>query len=75
MDRRDVLVAILRAVRLYGFVAWAYIAANSINHPATLQLHLTHFANWPHENTFGVACFVLSAVAFLAVEVTKDQPG
>jgi hypothetical protein len=61
------LVALLRTVRLFGFLAWAYIAANSISHPVTMTEHLTHLANWPHENTFGALAFALSLVAAVAL--------
>jgi hypothetical protein len=55
----------------YALLGWAYIAANSIAHPATLNLGLTHFASWPHERTFGIACFALSGVLYLAARVAQ----
>jgi len=68
------LIAVLRAVRLYAFAAWVYLAANSIAHPFTMQMKLTHFANWPHENTFGVACAAASAGAFFALCLIEGPP-
>jgi hypothetical protein len=57
------MIALLRTVRLFGFLAWAYIAANSMTHPVTMKIHLTHLANWPHENTFGATAFLSSLIA------------
>jgi hypothetical protein len=68
------IIAVLRAVRLYAFAAWVYLAANSISHPVTLQMKLTHFANWPHENTFGVACAAASAGAFFVLCLIEGPP-
>ena len=57
------LLALLRTLRLFGFLAWAYIAANSISHPVTMTEHLTHLAGWPHENTFGALALASSLAA------------
>ena len=62
-------VGALRAIRLYGAAAWIYLAGNSVSHPDTMRQPLTHLLAWPHENTAAVACFVASAVAFLALRV------
>ena len=68
-----VIRASLRAGRLYGFTGWAYIAGNSISHPETLSLRLTHFAPWPHEGDFGLICFVASAACHLALELWPER--
>jgi len=50
---------------IYGFAGWVYIVINSEVHMQTLHLQLTHFASWPHEDTFGEVCFVVSLICFL----------
>jgi hypothetical protein len=65
-----------RAVTLtgivYGFAGWIYIVINDEVHPYTLGLQLTHFTAWPHEDTFGEVCFVISVVCFLAYNLLRD---
>jgi hypothetical protein len=68
---RALSAKVLDGLSGYALLGWAYIAANSITHPATLHLGLTHFASWPHERTFGIACFVLSGVLYLAARVAQ----
>lgn len=65
--------AALSAVALYGFIGWAYIAANAIRHPYTLSLPLTHLAGWPREDDFGAACFAASAIAYFFFRLTKTS--
>jgi hypothetical protein len=55
----DWRVVVLRAVLVHALIGWVYIAMNSLSHPWTLDLRLTHFSNWPHEGDFGAACFVI----------------
>ncbi len=62
---------LLMTLALYGFVGWAYIAGNAISHPRTLHLRLTHLASWPHEEDFGLACFVVSALAYFLLQFVK----
>ena len=59
---------------VYGFAGWVYIAENAVFHPYTLSMHLTHFANWPHEDTFGAMCFIVSIVCFFVYNLIKDTP-
>ena len=59
---------------VFGFAGWLYIAENAVFHPDTLGLHLTHFANWPHEDTFGAMCFAVSIVCFFVYNLIKDSP-
>jgi hypothetical protein len=63
MRRRIALVASL-TLAVYSFAGWVYIALVALVHPRTLGLQLTHFAKYPHEDTFGEICFVLSIVSF-----------
>lgn len=58
---------------IYGFAGWAYIVINAEVHPWTLHWPLTHFANWPHEDTFGAACFAVSAISFFTYQLFRDK--
>jgi len=65
------LEALLRTLALYGFAGWGYIALNAVVHPETLKLPLTHLADWPREDTFGVICFAVSMVSFFGVQFLR----
>jgi len=41
---------------LYCWAGWLYISCNSITHPYTLRLPLTHLVPWPDEGTFAIVC-------------------
>jgi hypothetical protein len=60
---------------IYGFAGWVYIVLNSEFHQYTLHWQLTHFASWPHEDTFGEMCFAVSLISFLAYNLIRDEPG
>ena len=70
MKRRIALVTTL-TLAVYGFAGWAYIALVAIVHPPTLRLQLTHFAKYPHEDTFGEVCFVISIVSFFVYKLLR----
>jgi hypothetical protein len=72
MRRRVALVA-SRTLALYGFAGWAYIALVALVHPYTLRLQLTHFAKFPHEDTFGEICFVVSVVSFFTYSLLRSS--
>lgn len=71
--RRRVLIAICRAIALYTFAAWVYVAAVALVQPQTLPLRLTHLASWPRTDTFGEISFVASFFAFLAYTLLRPQ--
>ena len=56
MKRRIALVA-TQTLALYAFAGWVYIVIVALVEPNTLGMRLTHFAPFPHEDTFGEACF------------------
>lgn len=58
---------------VFGFAGWVYIVINSEVHLYTLKLQLTHFAKWPHEDTFGEICFAVSFVSFFVYNLIKDD--
>ena len=67
--RGSTLVALLRTGFFYATLGWAYIAMNSVSHPWTLSLPLTHLASWPREGAFGAACFVASLLCYLTLQL------
>src|SRR5271157_4429707 len=58
---------------VFGFLGWAYIAANSLVHPETLDQPLSHLALWIREDTFGLICFIVSFISFFVWNITKAQ--
>jgi hypothetical protein len=72
MKRRIALEA-SRTLALYGFAGWVYIAVVALVHPATLGLQLTHFTKFPHEDTFGEACFVVSVISFFVYSMLRSS--
>jgi hypothetical protein len=58
---------------IYGFAGWVYIVINSEVHQYTLHWPLTHFASWPHEDTFGAMCFLVSLVSFFSYTLLRDK--
>jgi hypothetical protein len=66
MSIASVVAKALSGLSSYALLGWIYIAANSITHPITMHLGLTHFASFPHEESFGIICFTLSAILYFA---------
>ena len=71
--RRRIVEALLLVVAIYSFGGASYIALNAVFHPATLRLHLTHFAPWPHEDTFGLISFAVSFGCALAYCISRSS--
>jgi hypothetical protein len=69
--KRRIALATTLTLAVYGFAGWAYIALVAIVHPQTLHLQLTHFARYPHEDTFGEVCFVISLASFFAYQLLR----
>jgi amino acid permease len=70
---RHVGLSLVRTLRLYSTFGVLYIALNSVTHPRTLGLHVTHLASWPSEGTFGLACLVLSFTSTLFLAVVQPD--
>jgi hypothetical protein len=60
--RNPLAAAIARVVALLSTVLVVYLSVNAVTHPATLSLHVTHFASWPTEGTVRVAALCLCVV-------------
>jgi hypothetical protein len=74
MTTRKFFQALTLTGFVFGFAGWVYIAAAAIVHPQTLGMQLTHFYKYPHEDTFGAICFVVSAISFFVYNLIKDDP-
>ncbi len=73
--RRRIALGASRTLALYGFAGWVYIALVALVHPYTLRLQLTHFAKFPHEDTFGATCFAVSIVSFFIYTLLRSSEG
>jgi hypothetical protein len=73
--RRKIALGASRTLALYGFAGWAYIALVALVHPQTLGLQLTHFARFPHEDTFGEISFAVSVVSFFIYSLLRSPEG
>ena len=75
MTKRHVFRSLFLSLFVFGFAGWVYIVINSELHMQTLGLQLTHFASWPHEDTFGEICFAVSFVSFFFYVLLKPNGG
>jgi hypothetical protein len=73
--KRKVALVVSKTLAIYGFAGWVYIALVALVHPATLGLQLTHFASFPHEDTFGELSFVVSLASFVVYGLLRSEPG
>lgn len=70
---KRIIRALSFTVFIFGFAGWFYIAQNAVVHPATLAMPLTHFADFPREDTFGAICFGVSFIALFVYMYIKDD--
>jgi hypothetical protein len=73
--KRKIALGTSRTLALYGFAGWVYVALVALVHPYTLRLQLTHFAKYPHEDTFGEICFAISIVSFFIYSLLRYPEG
>ena len=72
LDMKRLVNILSLTVAIYGFAAWAYVAVVAVALPYTLSWRLTHLAPWPRTDTFGEISFVVSLLAFVAYQVTRE---
>jgi hypothetical protein len=72
---RKTALAVSKTLAIYGFAGWVYIAVAALTRPGTLRLQLTHFSTFPHEDTFGEICFVVSALSFFVYTLLRSSDG
>jgi hypothetical protein len=73
--KRRIALGASRTLALYGFAGWVYIVVVALVEPNTLGLQLTHFAKFPHEDTFGEVCFAVSVVSFFVYDLLSSSEG
>ena len=73
MTARKIFQALTLTGCVYGFAGWVYIVINAEVHPWTLGWRLTHFASWPHEDTFGEVCFAVSILCFFCYQLLRER--
>ena len=73
MTTKKILKALSLSLFVFGFAGWVYIVINSEVHIQTLGKQLTHFAKWPHEDTFGEMCFAISFISFFVYQLLRDE--
>jgi hypothetical protein len=73
MSSKKILRALTLTGTVYGFAGWVYIVINQEVHLYTLGKPLTHFASWPHEDTFGAICFLVSLVSFFSYRLLSEK--
>jgi hypothetical protein len=70
--KRRIAIVTTRTLALYGFAGWVYIAVVALVEPDTLGMRLTHFAPYPHEDTFGEICFAVSIVSYFIYSLLRS---
>jgi hypothetical protein len=73
MSTRKLFRVLFLTLTLYGLAGWLYIVLNSEFHIYTLRWQLTHFSKWPHEDTFGEICFLVSFISFFMYNLIKED--
>jgi hypothetical protein len=67
--------AVVRTAAGYTLLVWVYLCVNSLTHPYTIAMRLTHFTAVPTEGATAVACFLLSIAAFLTLRLRLRERG
>jgi hypothetical protein len=66
-------VAVLRTIFSYSSLLLLYLMANSITHPATMHLPLTHFLRFPTEGQVLVAALFCSVASFFILRTRSHM--
>ena len=67
--RRGPVDAALRTCCVYSALVWIYLCVNSLTHPYTISMRLTHFSSSPSEGTTAVLCFTLSMASLFVLRL------
>ena len=68
-----VIRALALTLFVFGLIGFLYIVLSATFHPQTLTMQLTHFADWPREDTFGEASFAISFISFFIWNLVKEK--
>jgi hypothetical protein len=63
--------ALLAVMCVYGLLLWGYVSANSLTHPETLHLPLTHLSDWPTEGAAASVAFLVSGMSFAVLRIVR----
>lgn len=66
--------ALLRTVWLYASAGFAYVAVSAVFRPRQVGDHLWHSLPWLRKDTFGIACFAVSGLAYLLLGLAARRP-
>jgi len=61
--------AALWTLAAYALALWVYLCLNSLTHPRTIGMPLTHFAGFPTEGSTASWCFAVSVTAVFAARL------
>jgi hypothetical protein len=67
--------AALKTIWLYSLGGGLYICVNAWVHPESLSWQLTHLTPWIREDTFGMLCFITSAIAYFLLQIVRHDHG
>jgi hypothetical protein len=73
-SRRTVARASLRTIFVYSTMTAIYLMANSITHPKTMTMPLTHVVDWPTEGTVFAFASFCSVLSFFFLRVSVHVP-
>jgi hypothetical protein len=62
--------AVFRTVFVYSAATAIYLTANSVSHPRTMAMPLTHLLDWPSERAALICALVASISSFYVLQVT-----
>ncbi len=72
-DSMKIWQSLFLTLFVFGLLGWLYIVLNSAIHPWTLSMPLTHFVDWPREDTFGSLSFAVSMISFFIWNILRHE--
>lgn len=73
MSRHRIFRALTATGFVFGVLGFIYIAGNAWFHPESLAWPLTHYVDWPREDTFAIFCFAEAMVCFFIYNLLGDD--
>lgn len=65
--------AALGVTWLYPAAVWVYLGVNSLTHPETMRLGVTHFLSWPTEGVAWIISFFLSMMSYAGLQAIRSD--
>jgi hypothetical protein len=72
LRRSAARLAVVRTLFVYSAMVSAYLMGNSITHPATMNLPLTHLVSWPLERTVLSGSLICLVASFFALRFLRN---